>query len=121
MIVARRHIFCGNADQAWNIFVTKDTTAEAFSLLQLIANDCYRVREFWIAAKAFDMLEIMEPSAEAWEGKRCAGSLFNLIMKKEIGVPPNGIGEIISLLKGSSNSQAEAMLHAFQRYASTLK
>lgn len=123
MILARCHIHCGNADQAWNIFVTKDTTAEAFSLLQLIANDCYRIGEFWIAAKAFDMLEKMDHSPEYWEGKRgaCAGALFNLITKKKFGTPPNGIGEIISLLRDSSNSQAEAMLRAFRRYASTLK
>ena len=123
MILARCHINCGHADQAWNIFVTKDTTPEAFSLLQLIANDCYRIGEFWIAAKAFDMLEKMDPSPEHWEGKRgaCAGALFHLIMKKKSGIPPNGIGEIISLLRDTSNSQAEAMLRAFRRYASTLK
>lgn len=123
MILARCHIYCGNADQAWNIFVTKDSTAEAFSLLQLIANDCYRIGEFWIAAKAFDMLEKMDTSPDYWEGKRgaCAGALYNLITKKKTGVPPNGIGEIISILRDSSNSQAEAMLRAFRRYASTLK
>lgn len=123
MILARCHIHCGNADQAWNIFVTKDATAEAFSLLQLIANDCYRIGEFWIAAKAFDMLEKMDPSPEYWEGKRgaCAGALFSIITKRKSGSPPNGIGEIISLLRDSSNSQAEAMLRSFRRYASTLK
>lgn len=123
MILARCHIQSGHADQAWNIFVTKDTTPEAFSLLQLIANDCYRIGEFWIAAKAFDMLEKMDPSPEYWEGKRgaCAGALYSLITKKKIGLPPNGIGEIISLLRDSSNSQAESMLRIFRRYASTLK
>ncbi|CAO1326743.1 unnamed protein product [Diamesa hyperborea] len=123
MILARCHIHCGHADQAWNIFVTKDTTPEAFSLLQLIANDCYRIGEFWIAAKAFDMLEKMDPNPEHWEGKRgaCAGALYNIIAKKKTGQPPNGIGEIISLLRDSSNSQAEPMLRAFRRYASSSK
>lgn len=123
MVLARCHIYCGHAEQAWNIFVTKDATPEAFSLLQLIANDCYRVGEFWISAKAFDMLEKMDPSPENWEGKRgaCAGALFNLITKSRSGVPPNGIGEIISLLRDSSNSQAESMLRAFRRYASSVK
>lgn len=123
MILARCHIYCGHADQAWNIFVTKDATPEAFSLLQLIANDCYRVGEFWISAKAFDMLEKMDPSPEHWEGKRgaCAGSLYCLMTKSRTGMPPNGIGEIISLLRDSSNSQAESMLRAFRRYASSVK
>lgn len=69
------------------------------------------------------MLEKMDPAPEFWEGKRgaCAGALFNLISKKTFGTPPNGIGEIISLLRDSSNTQAEAMLRAFRRYASTMK
>ena len=68
------------------------------------------------------MLEKMEPAPEFWEGKRgaCAGALFNLITKKKFGTP-NGIGDIISLLRDSPNTQAEAMLRALRRYASTTK
>lgn len=57
MVLARCHINAGHAEQAWNLFETKETTPEAFSLLQLVANDCYKVGEFWFAAKAFDVLE----------------------------------------------------------------
>lgn len=123
MLLARCHIYSGHAEQAWNIFVTKDTTPEAFNLLQLIANDCFRLGEFWIAAKAFDMLEKLDPNPEHWEGKRgaLAGALHAIIAKRKNGTPPNGIGEIIGLLRDSSNSQAEPMLRAIRRFASTLK
>lgn len=123
MLLARCHIYAGHAEQAWNIFVTKDTTPEAFNLLQLIANDCFRLGEFWIAAKAFDMLEKLDPNPEHWEGKRgaLAGSLHAIIAKRKTGTPPNGVGEIIGLLRDSSNSQAEPMLRAIRRFASTLK
>ena len=57
MLLAKSHIHCGHAEQAWNVFVTRDTNAEAFSLLQMITNECYKCEEFWVAAKAFDMLE----------------------------------------------------------------
>lgn len=57
IVLAKCQIYSGHAEKAWNLFTTKDTTPEAFALLQLIANDCYRVGEFWIAARAFDMLE----------------------------------------------------------------
>lgn len=48
---------------------------------QVLANDCYRMGQFWHAAKAFDMLERLDPSPEYWEGKRgaCAG-VFQLII-----------------------------------------
>lgn len=44
--------------QAWNLYLSRSTSnEESFVLLQLIANECYRVGEYWVAAKAFDMLE----------------------------------------------------------------
>lgn len=44
--------------QAWNLYLAKGSTnGDSFQLLQLIANECYRVGEYWVAAKAFDMLE----------------------------------------------------------------
>jgi hypothetical protein len=45
-------------------------------LSQLIANDCYKMGAFLYAAKAFDVLERLDPSPEYWEGKRgaCVGA-----------------------------------------------
>lgn len=49
--------------------------------LQLIANECYRLGQFYYAAKAFDLLERYEPSTEHWEGKRGAIiGVFQLII-----------------------------------------
>lgn len=57
MCLARCYIHSENAEAAWQLFVSKDTTPDAFQVLQLIANDCYKIGDFWVAAKAFDMLE----------------------------------------------------------------
>lgn len=142
MVLARCHINCGHADQAWSLYLSKETNAESFSLLQLIANDCYRVGEFWVSAKAFDVLEKytdyyfffklrirkllkilmlfyrLDPNPEYWEGKRgaCAGTLFAMISGRTFCGPSEGIAEICSLLRDSTNGQAEAMLRTLKQY-----
>lgn len=57
---------------AWELYLKMENKPECFNLLLLIANDCYRMGEFWYAAKAFDMLDRLEPNPEFWEGKRGA-------------------------------------------------
>jgi hypothetical protein len=44
--------------------------------VQLIANDCYKMGAFLYAARAFDVLERLDPNPEYWEGKRgaCVGA-----------------------------------------------
>ncbi|KAH8236508.1 hypothetical protein KR026_003827, partial [Drosophila bipectinata] len=123
MILAKCHIHCGHPELAWNVFITRDTNAEAFILLQLIANECYKCEEFWVAAKAFDMLEKLDPSPENWEGKRgaCAGVLFALATKAHRGRPGGGITEVIGLLRDSSNGQAEAMIKTIRKHINSFK
>ena len=66
---------------AWELYLKMETSAESFSLLQLIANDCYKMGQFYYAAKAFDVLERLDPNPELWEGKRgaCVG-VFQMII-----------------------------------------
>lgn len=70
---------------AWELYLKMETSAESFSLLQLIANECYRMAQFWHAAKAFDMLERLDPLPEYWEGKRgaCVGVLQLIIAGRQ--------------------------------------
>ncbi len=62
-------------------FFTHFRTTYVFFPLKLVANECYRMGQFYYAAKAFDILEKFEASQENWEGKRgaCIG-VFQLII-----------------------------------------
>jgi intraflagellar transport protein 56 len=74
----------GNPRSAWELYLKMSSSAsgESFNLLQLIANDCYRMGHFLYACKAFDVLERLDPAdPEYWEGKRgaCVG-VFQMVI-----------------------------------------
>lgn len=73
------------AQLAWELYLKMETCTESFNLLQLIANTCYKIGEFWYAAKAFDMLERMDPTPDYWEGKRgaCCGTFQYIVAEKQ--------------------------------------
>ncbi|XP_072760849.1 intraflagellar transport protein 56 [Anoplolepis gracilipes] len=103
------------AELAWELYLKMDTSTESFNLLQLIANACYKVGEFWYAAKAFDMLERMDPSPEHWEGKRgaCCGTFQYIVAEK---LPKELLSDVIQLLKKTSNSQVEQIIRVMRKW-----
>lgn len=109
------YIMNKKAELAWELYLKMDTSAESFNLLQLIANTCYKVGEFWYAARAFDMLERMDPSPEHWEGKRgaCCGTFQYIIAEK---LPKELLPEVIQILKNTSNSQVEQIIRVMRKW-----
>nr|CAG4634733.1 EOG090X04LA [Alona affinis] len=69
------------ANQAWEMYSRMETSAESLGILHLLANDCYRTGQFFVAAKAFDVLDKYDPSPEHAAAKRgaCVG-LFQMIL-----------------------------------------
>ncbi|KAG7210462.1 hypothetical protein KM043_011989 [Ampulex compressa] len=114
-LLAHCYIMNKKAQLAWDLYLKMDTSTESFNLLQLIANACYKVGEFWYAAKAFDMLERMDPSPEHWEGKRgaCCGTFQYIVAEKQ---PKELLPEVIQLLKNTSNSQVEQIIRVMRKW-----
>lgn len=106
--LVRSHIMNKHARRAWDMYLKMDTSAESFSILQVIANDCYKVGAFYYAAKAFDVLERLDSSAEYWEGKKgaCVGVFQQVFANQE---PADSLFDAIKLLEGSGQ------LHAAER------
>ncbi|XP_011314978.1 intraflagellar transport protein 56 isoform X2 [Fopius arisanus] len=114
-LLAYCYIMNKKAQLAWDLYVKMDTSTQSFNLLQLIANTCYRLGEFWVAAKAFDMLDRMDPSPEYWEGKRgaCCGIFQYIIAEKH---PKELLPEVIHLLRNTTNSQVEQIIRVMRKW-----
>lgn len=71
--------------------------------------------QFFHSARAFDVLERLDPSPEYWEGKRgaCVGVFQMVIAGQE---PKDSLKEIVSILRGSSQPQAELIILAMKKW-----
>ncbi|KFU84543.1 Tetratricopeptide repeat protein 26, partial [Chaetura pelagica] len=114
--LARCYIKNKKPQMAWNLYLKMETSAESFSLLQLIANDCYKMRQFYYAAKAFDMLEKLDCNPEHWEGKRgaCVGIFQMILLGQEA---KETLREVVHLLKSTGNSQVEYIVRIMKKWA----
>ncbi|XP_055875862.1 intraflagellar transport protein 56-like isoform X2 [Biomphalaria glabrata] len=113
--LARTYIMNRKARNAWELYLKMETSGESFSLLQLIANDCYKMGQFYYAAKAFDVLERLDPNPEYWEGKRgaCVGVFQLIIAGSE---QREKLLEVIQILLNSRYAQVEEMICAFRKW-----
>uniref|UniRef100_A0A3P9PZY4 Intraflagellar transport protein 56 n=1 Tax=Poecilia reticulata TaxID=8081 RepID=A0A3P9PZY4_POERE len=114
--LARCYIMNQKGQLAWELYQKMGTSSDSFSMLQMIANDCYKMGQFFYSAKAFDALEKLDPSSNYWEGKRgaCVG-VFQLILankeSKEI------LKEVLLLLENSANLQVEYIIRILRKWA----
>ncbi|KAJ8923301.1 hypothetical protein NQ315_001859, partial [Exocentrus adspersus] len=114
--LARCYVMNKKPQQAWELYLKTENSPDSFNLLLLIANDCYRMGEFWYAAKAFDMLDKLEPNPEFWEGKRGAivGVFQGVVAKK---FPVDMLGDVLQLLRSSTSNQAEQIAKVIRKWA----
>lgn len=92
-----------------------ESSQASFGLLQLIANDCYKMGHFFYALKAFDVLERLDPNPEFWEGKRgaCVGAFQQIIAGKE---NKDNLREIVAMLRNTTSPQVEYILRVIRKW-----
>uniref|UniRef100_A0A8C5Q178 Intraflagellar transport protein 56 n=1 Tax=Leptobrachium leishanense TaxID=445787 RepID=A0A8C5Q178_9ANUR len=113
--LARCYIMNKNPRLAWELYLKLETSGESFSLLQLLANDCYKMGQFYYSAKAFDVLERLDPSPEYWEGKRgaCVGIFQMILAGRE---PKETLREVIHLLRSTGSTQVEYIIRIMKKW-----
>lgn len=115
--LARCYIMNGKPRDAWELYLKMESNTDSFAMLVLIANDSYKMGEFYYAAKAFDVLERLDPSNEYWEGKRgaCCGVFQAVIARRE---KKEHLRDICVMLRNNVNSpQSEFMLRVMKKWA----
>lgn len=104
---------------AWELYLKMETSTESYSILQIIANDCYKMGQFYYSAKAFDILERLDGNPDFWEGKKgaCVG-LFQLIIAGH--EPKEMLREVLGLLRssnGQQNPQVDYIVRIVRKWA----
>mmetsp|Transcript_38089 Transcript_38089/g.84856 ORF Transcript_38089/g.84856 Transcript_38089/m.84856 type:complete len:556 (+) Transcript_38089:159-1826(+) len=116
--LARCYIMNGKARFAWELYLTMENSDEGYQLLQLIANDCYKMGYFFYAAKAFDVLERLDPAPEYMDGKKgaCVGTFQAVIAGKE---PKDSLRDVVAMLRNNANSnpQIEMITRVMRKWA----
>jgi intraflagellar transport protein 56 len=113
--LARCYIMNGNPRSAWELYLKMTSSNESFNLLQLIANDSYRMGHFLYAAKAFDVLERLDPDPEYWEGKRgaCVGVFQQVIAGK---ASKEDLQDALTMVRNTSNPQVEYIVRLIKKW-----
>eukprot|EP00040_Diaphanoeca_grandis_P000524 m.15678 g.15678 ORF g.15678 m.15678 type:complete len:566 (-) comp10694_c0_seq1:168-1865(-) len=115
--LARCYIMNRKPRLAWELYLKMETSSESFNLITLIANDCYKMGQFYYSCKAFDVLERLDPNPEFWKGKRgaCVGVFQQIIAKQE---PRDSLQEIVQLLRNTQDTEeVEYIIGIMKRWA----
>jgi intraflagellar transport protein 56 len=114
--LARCYIKNNKARLAWELYLKLEQSTESFSLLQLIADDCYKMGQFYYSARAFDILARADPRSEYCEAKRgaCAGAFQLIVAGHE---PRETLREILLILRNSQDQQEEMMAKIIKEWA----
>ena len=76
----------------------------------------FQMGHFYYSAKAFDMLERLDPNPEYWEGKRGASiGLFQMIIAGR--EERQYLADMVQILKNTTNPQVEQIVKVIKKWA----
>ena len=106
--MGRCYVANGLAEEAWCLFLRLEATPFAAPLLQQIADDCYWTGAFRVAARAFDLLNRLDPSSSHQRGKRGAviGAFRDVLAHVE---SIDCIDELLQLLHEEHHAELESI------------
>ncbi|KAL4709900.1 hypothetical protein ACJJTC_003863 [Scirpophaga incertulas] len=116
--LCRCHVMNGDGHLAWELCVKSAGSADSFALLQLVANDSYRMGQFLVAAKAFHMLDRLDGGPEMWEGLR--GAVCGCAQAAAAGRPRahTDLRDALALLRGPrAHPRADHILRPITKWA----
>ena len=113
--LAKTYVANKKARLAWELYLRVESSDDSFNLLQLIANECYSAGAYYFSAKAFDVLERLDPNPDYWDGKRgaCIGVFKNIVEGKE---SRELLKDIKSMLRYTSNPQVEYIIRTITKW-----
>ncbi|CAK1595869.1 unnamed protein product [Parnassius mnemosyne] len=116
--LCRCHVMNKEANLAWEICSKASGNPDGFALLQLVANDSYRMGQFLVAAKAFHALDKLDGGPEMWEGLR--GAVCGAAQAAAAGRPgaPAALRDALALLRGpAARPGADHILRPITKWA----
>lgn len=113
--LAKTYVANGKARLAWELYLRVESSDDSFNLLQLIANECYSAGAYFFSAKAFDVLERLDPNPDYWDGKRgaCIGVFKNIVEGKE---SREMLKDVKSMLRYTSSPQVEYIIRTITKW-----
>lgn len=114
--LCRCYIMNGRPELAWNLYISIDNHLTAVNILNLIAQEFYRMGHFYYSFKAFLFLEKFSPSNENSTGKvSSAIGVFYLLVGNKIG--SERLQEVIHYLsEGSQTEDVKKSIRVFKKW-----
>lgn len=107
----------GKPKAAWDVYLSMESSADSFNILEIIGNDCYQMGQFFYALKAFEALEKVDNDKEYDDALRGAviGVFQMVVANKE---PADHLIEALAILKSvPNNPQDEYVFKVIKKWA----